>query len=44
MSAELMGAFAAEVGLAVKFQRLSGRKDGWGNDDLDCLSLLQKPI
>jgi SAM-dependent methyltransferase len=44
MSAELMNAFAAAAGLAIKFQRLSGKSDGWGEDDLDCLSLLQKPI
>jgi hypothetical protein len=43
MSAELMSTFARETGLTVKFQRLSGKGDGWGMDDLDCLSLLKKP-
>jgi len=43
MSAELMSEFSGEAGLAVKFQRLSGKADGWGMDDLDCLSLLEKP-
>lgn len=42
MSAELMRTYADEASLAIKFQRLSGRADGWGMDDLDCLSLLQK--
>lgn len=43
MTAALMVDYAAEAGLSVKFQRLSGRADGWGMDDLDCLTLLQKP-
>lgn len=43
MSAEVMRDYADKVGLAVEFQRLSGRADGWGIDELDCLSLLQKP-
>jgi hypothetical protein len=42
MSAELMREFAAEACLSVKFQRLGGTADGWGMDDLDCLSLLEK--
>ena len=42
MTAESMRDFAAEAGLSIKFQRLSGRGDGWGMDDLDCLSLLKK--
>jgi len=42
MSAGLMREFAAEAGLTVSFQRLSGRRDGWGLDDLDCLTLLGK--
>lgn len=42
MTADLMREFAAEAGLSVKFQRLSGKADGWGMDDLDCLSLLQR--
>jgi hypothetical protein len=43
MTAELMRAYASEAGLKMRFQRLSGRADGWGTDDLDCLSLIEKP-
>jgi SAM-dependent methyltransferase len=43
MTADLMRQFANDAGLEMKFQRLSGRGDGWGLDDLDCLSLLRKP-
>ena len=43
MTAELMRQYAQEAGLKIKFQRLSGMADGWGMDDLDCLTLLQKP-
>jgi ubiquinone/menaquinone biosynthesis C-methylase UbiE len=43
MTAELMREYAQEAGLKIKFQRLSGTADGWGIDDLDCLSLLAKP-
>jgi SAM-dependent methyltransferase len=42
MTAELMREYAQDAGLTVKFQRLSGTADGWGIDDLDCLSLLAK--
>ena len=42
MTAELMRDYAAEAGLKMRFQRLSGTADGWGLDDLDCLSLLAK--
>ncbi|WP_024517826.1 class I SAM-dependent methyltransferase [Bradyrhizobium sp. Tv2a-2] len=44
MTAELMREYVKEAGLAIKFQRLSGRADGWGIDDLDCLTLLFKPV
>jgi SAM-dependent methyltransferase len=44
MSAELMQRYAVEAGLKVRFQRLSGKADGWGMDDLDCLSVLEQPI
>jgi SAM-dependent methyltransferase len=44
MTAELMREYAQEVGLNIKFQRLSGTADGWGVDDLDCLTLLVKPV
>jgi hypothetical protein len=43
MTASLMREYAQEAGLSIKFQRLSGTADGWGMDDLDCLSLLSKP-
>ena len=43
MTADLMREYAEEAGLKIKFQRLSGTADGWGIDDLDCLSLLAKP-
>jgi ubiquinone/menaquinone biosynthesis C-methylase UbiE len=43
MTAALMRQYAEEAGLEIKFQRLSGKVDGWGMDDLDCLSLLRKP-
>jgi SAM-dependent methyltransferase len=43
MTAELMREYAEEAGLKIKFQRLSGTADGWGIDDLDCLTLLAKP-
>jgi SAM-dependent methyltransferase len=44
MSAELMRQFAAEAGLEVVTQHLQGRKEGWGLDDLDCVSLLRRPV
>ena len=43
MTAELMREYAEEAGLKIKFQRLSGTADGWGIDDLDCLTLVTKP-
>jgi SAM-dependent methyltransferase len=42
MTAVLMREYADEAGLKVKFQRLSGMSDGWGMDDMDCLTLLSK--
>jgi SAM-dependent methyltransferase len=42
MTASLMREYADDARLKVKFQRLSGTTDGWGMDDLDCLTLLQK--
>jgi SAM-dependent methyltransferase len=44
MTADLMREYAQAAGLNVRFQRLSGTADGWGIDDLDCLTLLSKPI
>jgi len=43
MTADLMRQYADQAGFKIKFQRLSGMADGWGMDDLDCLTLLQKP-
>jgi SAM-dependent methyltransferase len=43
MTAELMRDYAEGAGLKIKFQRLSGIADGWGIDDLDCISLIAKP-
>ena len=44
MSAALLKQYAQEAGLTVPFQRLSGCKDGWGLDDLDCLSVIERPV
>jgi SAM-dependent methyltransferase len=43
MSAAAFREYADEAGLNLSFQRLSGTGDGWGMDDLDCLSLVTKP-
>jgi ubiquinone/menaquinone biosynthesis C-methylase UbiE len=42
MTADLLRQFAENAGFVVKFQRLSGKDDGRGIDDLDCLTLLSK--
>jgi hypothetical protein len=42
MTADLMLQFAEDAGLQVRFQRLSGIKDGRSVDNLDCLTLLSK--
>lgn len=44
MTAMLMRDYAAEAGLLVRFQRLSGLADGWGLEDLDCLTVLERPM
>jgi SAM-dependent methyltransferase len=44
MSAALLRRYAEEAGLTVTFQRLSGVKDGWGMDDLDCLSVVERAV
>lgn len=44
MSAEIMAEFARASGLAVVDQQLQGRAQGWGSDDLDCVSILEKPL
>lgn len=43
MSAELMASFAVEFGLTVMSQHIQGRKEGWGQDELDCVSILNRP-
>ncbi|MGT2429910.1 class I SAM-dependent methyltransferase [Cupriavidus basilensis] len=43
MSAELTRQHAADSKLAVRFQRLSGMADGWGMDNLDCFTVLERP-
>lgn len=43
MTATLMREYALQNGLNIKFQRLSGTADGWSIEDLDCLSLIEKP-
>jgi SAM-dependent methyltransferase len=43
MTAERMRGFAAEAGLDVAFQRLSGIADGWGLEDLDAFTVLRRP-
>jgi SAM-dependent methyltransferase len=43
MSAELMGDYAIACDLAVASQHIQGRAEGWGLDELDCVSILQKP-
>jgi hypothetical protein len=42
MTADLMKEYTSEMGLKMKFQRLSGTGDGWGMDNLDCISLIEK--
>jgi hypothetical protein len=43
MSAELMRDYAIACDLAVASQHIQGRAEGWGLDELDCVSILQKP-
>ncbi len=42
MSGALMRDYAAENNLKIVKQAIQGRKEGWGQDGLDCVSLLQK--
>lgn len=42
MTAEIMRGYADEAGLNVRFQRSSGIADGWGMDDLDCFTILER--
>jgi ubiquinone/menaquinone biosynthesis C-methylase UbiE len=43
MSARLMQDYALAVGLQVNSQHIQGRAEGWGEDGLDCVSILRKP-
>jgi ubiquinone/menaquinone biosynthesis C-methylase UbiE len=42
MSGSLMRQYAQEVGLRVVTQKIQGRAEGWGEDGLDCVSILSK--
>lgn len=41
MSAELFAQYARENNLKIVFHRLNETTDGWGRDDLDCLTLAE---
>ena len=43
LSAGIFRQYVEETGMTIFFQRLSGKKDGWGMDELDCLSVVEKP-
>ena len=43
MSGALMRDYAAAVGLEVVVQKIQGRAEGWGEDGLDCVSILRNP-
>ena len=43
MSADLMNKYAGENGLKVVKQEIHGKEQGWGVENLDCVSLLYKP-
>ena len=43
VSAVILRGYAEQCGLYVVSQRLMGRRDGWGMDDLDCISVIEKP-
>jgi hypothetical protein len=42
MSAQLMRDYASTIGLVVVTQKIQGRAEGWGEDGLDCVSILRK--
>jgi Methyltransferase domain len=44
MSARLMREYASASGLVVMRQEIQGRAQGWGEDELDCVSILRKPV
>jgi len=43
LSVAIFNRYAEEAGLAVRFQRLNGIKDGLGPDDRDCFSIIERP-
>ena len=43
VSAPIFRDYAQQFGMRVISQRLMGREDGWGMDDIDCISVLEKP-
>jgi SAM-dependent methyltransferase len=42
MTADQFKSYAEESALTIVSHRLSGRNDGWGRDNLDCLSLVRR--
>jgi SAM-dependent methyltransferase len=42
MSGTLMRQYSEDVGLEVIAQKIQGRAEGWGEDGLDCVSILRK--
>lgn len=42
MSAQLMRDYAGNAALEVVDQKLQGQAEGWGQDELDCVSILRK--
>jgi SAM-dependent methyltransferase len=42
MSGQLMHEFVEGTSLRVREQHIHGRKQGWGEDELDCVSVLEK--
>jgi SAM-dependent methyltransferase len=43
MSADLMRIYASQLELDIVSQHKQGRAQGWGEDDLDCVSICHKP-
>ncbi|MGH6681497.1 MAG: hypothetical protein ACREDL_21780, partial [Bradyrhizobium sp.] len=43
-SAAIMRQYASDMGLSVVAQHLQGRAEGWGQDELDCVSILRKEL
>jgi 2-polyprenyl-3-methyl-5-hydroxy-6-metoxy-1,4-benzoquinol methylase len=42
MAPDLFASYARDSGLTIMLHRLSGVRDGWGRDNLDCLTLVQR--